>query len=179
MDTQPTNEITVLRKIPVVNIPMFDDDEFQPQNTWIKIGDFSCVEYCPAQTAKVYELEHDENNKSQDNTYNYEFSFETTRQAQQPPYDIQSGDYIGFWQGGEKYLYRIVKSDITPMFHNCCIVQMVVNITQPKETNYLLSCGVLQKLSDEDINSGSLPVGEREEEPEPTPEEPEEPDEQD
>ena len=62
--------------------------------------------------------------------------------------------------GTTKYFYRIVKADITPMFHNCCIVQIVVNITQPKEVNYLLECGVSRRLSDEDINDGSLPVGE-------------------
>ena len=155
-----SNEITVIRKRTVGNIPMFYDDTVQDQNEWFRLGDYTCVEYCPAQTAKVYELEHDPNNQNQDNTYYYEFSFESTRQEQLPPYDINSGDYIGFWQGGSKYFYRIVKADITPLFHNCCIVQIVVNITQPKEVNYLLECGVLRRLEDEDINDGSLPVGE-------------------
>lgn len=155
-----SNEITIIRKRTVGNIPMFMDDTVQDQNEWYRVGDYVCVEYCPAQTAKVYELEHDQNNQNQDNTYYYEFSFESTRQEQLPPYDINSGDYIGFWQGTTKYFYRIVKADITPMFHNCCIVQIVVNITQPKEVNYLLECGVLRRLSDEDINDGSLPVGE-------------------
>lgn len=156
-----SNEITILRKRTVGNIPMFFDDESgNPQNEWVKLADYTCVEYCPAQTAKVYELEHDPNNQNQDNTYYYEFSFESNRQFQEPPYDIRSGDYIAFWQGTTKFLYRIVKSDITPLFHNCCIVQLVANVTQPKEVNYLLECGVLRHLEDEDINDGSLPVGE-------------------
>lgn len=155
-----SNEITVIRKKTVGNIPMFNDDTAQDQNVWFKLADYTCVEFCPAQTAKIYELEHDPNNQNQSNTYNYEFSFESTRQEVKPPYDINSGDYLAFWQGETKYFYRIVKADITPVFHNCCIVQIMVNITQPKEVNYLMECGVLRKLSDEDINDGSLPIGE-------------------
>lgn len=159
-----TNEITILRKRMVGNIPGFYDDETgNPQNTWVRIADFECVEYCPAQTAKVYDLEHNERNRNQDDTANWEFNFESVRQTVQPPYDIQSGDYVAFWQGTTKFFYRVVKSNITPMFHNCCVVQLVCNVTQPKEAEYLLECGRLRKLADEDINDGSLPIGETDE----------------
>lgn len=157
-----SNEITIIRKRTVGNIPMFYDDDVHTQNEWVRIGDYVCVEYCPAQTAKIYDLEHDPNNQNQDNTYNYEFSFESTRQEQAPPYDIRTGDYLAFWQGTTKFLYRIVRVTRTNLFHNCCIIQINVNITQPKEVNYLLECGVLRRLEDEDINNGSLPVGEPE-----------------
>lgn len=158
-----TNEITILRKRMVGNIPGFYDDETgNPQNTWVRIADFECVEICPAQTAKVYDLEHNERNRNQDDTQNWEFNFESVRQTIQPPYDIQSGDYVAFWQGDIKYMYRVVKSNSTPMFHNCCVVQIVCNVTQPKEAEYLLGCGRLRKLEDKDINDGSLPIGEKE-----------------
>lgn len=158
-----SNEITILRKQTVGNIPGFNDDETgNPQNTWFRLADYECVEMAPAQTAKVYELEHNERNLNQDNTYNIEFNFESVRQTIQPPYDIKSGDYVAFWQGTTKFFYRIVKADITPIFQNCCVVQIVCNVTQPKEAEYLLECGRLRKLADEDINSGSLPIGEEE-----------------
>lgn len=158
------NEITVLRKQTVANIPGFYDDETgNPQNTWARIADFVCVETAPAETAKIYELEHNERNRLNDNTYNVEFNFESVRQEVAPPYDIKSGDYVGFWQGTTKFLYRIVKSYITQVFQDCCVVQLVCNITQPKEAEYLLECGGLRRLADEDINDGSLPIGERSE----------------
>lgn len=157
-----SNEITVLRKQTVGNIPgFFDDETGNPQNTWIKLADYECVETAPGQTAKVYELEHNERNLNQDDTSYVEFNFESIRQEVQPPYDIKPGDYVGFWQGTTKYLYRIVKADITQIFHNCCVVQIVCNVTQPKEAEYLLECGRLRKLEDEDINDGSLPIGEK------------------
>lgn len=156
-----SNEITILRKQTVGNIPGFYDDETgNPQNTWIRLADYVCVETAPGQTAKVYELEHNERNLNQDNTAYVEFNFESVRQEVQPPYDIKSGDYVAFWQGTTKFFYRIVKADITPIFHNCCVVQIVCNVTQPKEAEYLLECGRLRRLADEDINSGSLPIGE-------------------
>lgn len=156
-----SNEITILRKRTVANIPGFYDDETgNPQNTWFRVADFECVEVAPAQTARVYDLEHNERNKMNDDTAYVEFNFESVRQTFQPPYDIQSGDYVGFWQGTTKFLYRVVKSSITQMFHNCCIIQLVCNVTQPKEAEYLLECGRLRKLADEDINEGSLPIGE-------------------
>lgn len=156
-----TNEITLLRKQTVGNIPGFSDDETgNPQNTWLRLADYVCVEVCPAQTAKVYELEHNIENSNQDTTYNIEFNFESVRQEITPPYDIKPGDYVAFWQGTTKFMYRVVKADITQIFHNCCVVQIVCNVTQPKEAEYLLECGVLQRLRDEDINNGSLPIGE-------------------
>lgn len=147
----------------VGNIPGFYDDETgNPQNTWVRIADFECVEVAPGVTAKVYDLEHNERNRNQDDTAYVEFNFESIRQELQPPYDIQSGDYVGYWQGTTKYFLRIVKSSITQVFQNCCVVQLVCNVTQPKEAEYLLECGRLRKLEDEDINSGSLPIGEEE-----------------
>lgn len=159
-----TNEITILRKRMVGNVPGFYDDENgNPQNTWIRIADFECVEVAPGVTAKVYDLEHNERNRNQDDTAYVEFNFESIRQELQPPYDIQSGDYVAFWQGTTKFFYRVVKSNITQMFQNCCVVQIVCNVTQPKEAEYLLECGRLRKLEDEDINAGSLPIGETDE----------------
>lgn len=156
-----SNEITIVRKRVVGNIPGFYDDETgNPQGEWIKIADYVCVETAPAETAKVYELEHDERYSNQDNTYNIEFNFESVRQDTDPPYDIHSGDYVGFWQGETKFFYRIVKSTITQMFHNCCVVQLVCNATQPKEVNYMLECGRMRRLEDEDINDGNMPIGE-------------------
>lgn len=160
---KPSNEITVVRKRVVGNIPGFYDNETgNPQGEWVKIADYYCVEVAPAETAKVYELQHDERYSNQDNTYNLEFNFESIRQLELPPYDIQTGDYVGFWQGTTKFFYRIVKATITPIFHDCCVVQLVCNATQPKEVNYMLECGRLRKLSDEDINDGNLPLGEGE-----------------
>ena len=140
---------------------MFDDDEVKTQNEWIRLADYTCVETCPAQSAKIYELEHNPENQNQDSTYNVEFNFESVRQETLPPYDIKPGDYVAFWQGTTKFFYRIVKADITPVFHNCCVVQIVCNITQPKEAEYLLECGRLRKLEGKDINDGSLPIGEK------------------
>lgn len=158
---KPSNEITIVRKHVVTNVPGFLDDESgNPQNTWIKVADYYCVETAPAETAKVYELEHDENYSNQDNTYNIEFNFESARQKEMPPYDIQTGDYVCFWQGDQKFAYRIIKATITQIFHNCCVVQLVCNATQPKEVNYLLACGRMRHLEEEDINDGNLPVGE-------------------
>lgn len=158
-----SNEITVLRKRPVANIPGFYDDETgNPQNEWVHLADYVCVETAPAQTAKIYELEHNERNRQQVDTYNVEFNFESVRQEVQPPYDIKAGDYVGFWQGGTKFFYRIVRVHITQIFHNCCVVQIVCDITHPKEAEYLLECGVLRRLSEDDINDGSLPIGEEE-----------------
>lgn len=156
-----SNEITILRKRTVGNIPGFNDDETgNPQNTWFRLADYVCVETAPGQTAKIYDLEHSERNMNQDTTYYVEFNFESVRQEVQPPYDIKPGDYVGFWQGTTKFFYRIVKVNITQVFHNCCVVQIYCNITQPKEAEYLLECGRLRMLSDEDINDGSLPIGE-------------------
>ena len=148
----------------VGNIPgFFDDETGNPQNTWVRIADFECVEVAPGVTAKIYDLEHNERNRNQDTNNYVEFNFESIRQEIQPPYDIKSGDYVGFWQGGTKYFYRIVKPSITQVFQNCCVVQLVCNVTQPKEAEYLIECGRLRKLEDEDINSGSLPIGETDE----------------
>lgn len=159
-----TNEITIIRKRMVGNIPGFYDDENgNPQNTWVRIADFECVETAPGMTAKIYDLEHNERNRNQTDTSYVEFNFESVRQTQQPPYDIQSGDYVGYWQGGKKFFLRIVKSSITQIFQNCCVVQIVCNVTQPKEAEYKQACGRLERLKDEDINAGSLPIGETDE----------------
>ena len=149
----------------VGNIPgFFDDETGNPQNTWVRVADFECVEYCPGLTAKIYSQEHNERNRNQDDTMYWEFGFETTRQAIQPPYDIHAGDYVGFWQGETKYFFRIVKTpQVTQMFQNCCVVQLICNVTHPKEAEYLQNCGRLRKLEDEDLNDGSLPIGEEDE----------------
>lgn len=151
-----SNHISIFRKKVNTNIPGFTDPEAPSQNLWLKIGDYGCVEYYPGQTARTYDLEHAENYSNQDDMSYYEFSFESVRQELQPPYDINTGDYIGFKQGTSVFFYRIVKATSTSLFPGCCVIQIMVNITQPREAQYLMECGETQSLTDEDIEGGLI-----------------------
>lgn len=154
------NTISIIRKRTVANVPMFSDDENTPQNEWFRLADYTCVDVCPGQTARVYDLEHAENYSNQDNSYYLEFSFESVRQALKPPYDIHEGDYIGFGQGTSIFYYRIVRVYPTQLFAGCCVVQIVINVTNPREAQYLIECGELQALKDEEISGGNIKEGE-------------------
>lgn len=151
-----SNHISIFRKKVKNNIPGFSDPQASTQNEWFKLADFQCVEYYPGQTARTYDLEHAEGYSNQDDMSYYEFSFENVRQALQPPYDINTGDYIGFKQGESVFFYRIVRSTITGLFAGCCVVQIMVNITQPREAQYLMECGETQALSEDDLMGGTI-----------------------
>ena len=155
-----SNTISIIRKRTVANVPMFSDDETTPQNEWFKLADYTCVDFCPGQTARIYDLEHAENYSNQDNTYYLEFSFESIRQATKPPYDIKEGDYIGFRQGTSIFYYRLVRVYSTSLFAGCCVVQMVINVTNPRESQHLIECGELQALTDDEISGGKITEGE-------------------
>lgn len=152
------NSISIFRKKVINNIPGFSDPRAQTQNSWFKMGDYQCVEMAPGQTARVYDLEHADNYKNQDNTYYLEFSFESVRQTLTPPYDILEGDYICFVQGGRYYYYRIVKTSVTSIFPSigCCVIQLTVNITQPREAQYLLECGEISALEVDELEGGLI-----------------------
>lgn len=149
-----SNTITIIRKETVANVPGFSDDENTPQNKWVRLADYECVETCPGQTARIYDLEHAENYSNQDNTYYIEFSFESVRQKIAPPYDIHEGDYIGFRQGTSIFYYRIVRVYSASLFANCCVVQLIINVTNPRESQYLIECGEMQALTDSEISDG-------------------------
>lgn len=149
-----SNQISIFRKKVIANIPGFSNPQAETQNEWFKLADYTCVEYYPGQTARVYDLEHAENYSNQDDMSYYEFSFESVRQELQPPYDINTGDYIGFKQGSSIYFYRIVKATSTSLFPGCCVVQIMVNVTQPREAQYLMECGETQVLSEDEIVGG-------------------------
>lgn len=153
-----TNVISIFRKQVMNNIPGFSDPRSQSQNIWHKLADYYCVEMYPGQTARVYDMEHAENYMSQDDNYYLEFSFESVRQQITPPYDILEGDYIGLKQGDHKYFYRIVKASVTSIFPTigCCVVQLVVNVTQPREAQYLLECGVTSALEEDELSGGLI-----------------------
>lgn len=153
-----TNTISIFRKKVMNNIPGFSDPTAQTQNQWFKLADYQCVEMAPGQTARVYDLEHADNYSNQDNTYYIEFSFESVRQNIKPPYDILEGDYIAFTQGENLYFYRIVKTSVTSLFPTigCCVVQLTVNITQPREAQYLLECGVTTALEETELEGGLI-----------------------
>lgn len=152
------NSISIFRKRVNNNIPGFSDVEAQSQNQWFKIADFECVDMAPGQTARIYNMEHADNYSNQDNTYYIEFSFESVRQEVAPPYDILEGDYVAFTQGEKRYLYRIVKTSITNIFPKtgCCVVQITVNITQPREAQYIMSCGETEALKEEELMGGLI-----------------------
>ena len=153
-----TNVISIFRKKVNNNIPGFSDVTAQAQNSWVKLADYQCVEMTPGQTARVYDMEHADNYHSQDDNYYLEFSFESVRQTITPPYDILEGDYIGLKQGDHLYFYRIVRTTITSIFPTagCCVVQLVVNITQPREAQYLLECGVTSALEEDELVGGLI-----------------------
>lgn len=138
------------------NIPGFSDAQAQSQNSWIKLADYNCVDYYPGETARTYQAEHAAKYHNQEDTSYYEFSFESSRQSSAPPYDIKTGDYIGFKQGTSIFWYRIVKMTATAVLSGCCVIQIVANITQPREAQYLLDCGFTEALSDEEVNGGLI-----------------------
>lgn len=144
------NEISVLRKKVVNNIPGFSDETKVGQNEWFKLYDFTCVDIQNGQTARVYQYEHAPNYQNNEDTFYMDYFFDTVRQELQPPYDIKVGDYVAYYQGGERHLYRIVKPVITPIFPNCCTVQLSCNDTHPRETEMALACGASEKIPDED-----------------------------
>lgn len=149
------NEISVLRKRVVTNIPGFSDDETgRPQNEWFKLYDFTCVDTAPGQTARVYNLEDSPENDNNDNTYYIEFNFDSTRQYYDPPYDINEGDYVAFYQGGEHHFIRIVKIIVSQMFPSCCVFQLVTNVTNPRAIERLQGCGVMSIIPDEELEEG-------------------------
>lgn len=136
------------------NIPGFDDPSAPAQNEWIKLADYTCVEILPGQTAKTYNEEHAENYMNQDNTYKIEMYFESWRQFTKPPFDIKEGDYVAFHQGTSLFFYRIVRTMIVQMFSKCCVVQLMLDVTQPREAQYLLECGILRPIKEKEIIGG-------------------------
>lgn len=153
-----TNSISIFRKKVMTNIPGFSDVTSQNQNQWFKLADYQCVDITPAQTARVYDLEHADNYKNQDNTYYIEFYFESVRQTVKPPYDILEGDYVCFNQGQSLYYYRIVKTTVTSIFptSGCCVVQLTVNITQPRDAQHLLECGIISAIEVNELEGGLI-----------------------
>lgn len=151
-----SNVISIFRKRVQNNIPGFSNPDSQSQNEWVKLADYQCVRFCPAATARVYDAEHAENYSNQDDMSYYEFYFESHRQITKPPYDIKKGDYVVFRQGTSVFFYRIVKAQATTTFKNCCVITIIINITEPREAQYLLECGQLQAMSEEEINGGTI-----------------------
>lgn len=152
---ETSNTVTVVRKKVVTNVPMFDDDETgNPQNEWVKICDLLCVDVAPTSTAKIYDLEHDENYSNQDDTYYVEFHFDSAFQEHKPPYDIHSGDYVGCYQNGQRQYYRIVKTIQSQLLPTCCVYQLICNVTTPREQEQILGCGLFTKLNEEDYSNG-------------------------
>lgn len=149
-----SNKITILRKVVVNNIPMFADEESTPQNKWFRVVDLQCVDADPGQTARMYELENAPNNKTQDTSTYYNFSFDSAHQVVNPPYDINEGDYVAFkMSSGDIFFWRIVRREMAQIFHNCCVYILTCNITNPREVERMLECGELQVLTDEEIEN--------------------------
>lgn len=147
------NEISVLRKRVVTNIPGFSDDETgRPQNTWFKLYDFTCVDTAPSQTARVYNLEDDPNNDNNTTLYYKEYSFEGVRQKVAPPYDLHEGDYVAYYQGGERHFLRIVRVVATQLFIDCCTFQLICNITNPRAIERLSGCGRMTIIPDDELD---------------------------
>lgn len=159
-----SNRVTILRKVVNNNIPMFSDESIPAQNKWFRVMDLRCVDVDPGQTARMYELENAPNNRSQDTTSYYNFSFDSAHQQVAPPYDIKEGDYVAYKQvSGEIHYWRIVRREVAQMFHNCCVYILTCNVTNPREVERALECGVLTTLTDEEIDPDSTT------DPEPTP----------
>lgn len=144
------NEISILRKRVVNNIPGFEDETNTPQNQWFKLYDFTCVDIENGQTARIYQYEHAEDYQNNEDTFYMDYFFDAVRQKVQPPYDIKTGDYVAYYQGGERHLYRIVKPVITQVFPSCCTVQISCNDTHPRETEMKLACGASDYIPDDD-----------------------------
>lgn len=150
MARKRTNEISVVRKRVVNNIPGFEDETNTPQNQWFKLYDFTCVEIQNGQTARIYQYEHAEDYQNNEDTFYMDFTFETVRQALTPPYDIKPGDYVAYYQDGERHLYRIVKPIITQIFPGCCTVELMCNDTHPRETEMKLDCAASTVIPEDD-----------------------------
>ena len=144
------NHISVVRKRVVNNIPGFEDETNTPQNQWFKLYDFSCVDIQNGQTARIYQYEHAEDYQNNEDTFYMDFFFDSVRQEIQPPYDIKPGDYVAYYQGGERHLYRVVKPTITQVFPKCCTVELMCNDTHPRETEMKLDCGASDIIPDDD-----------------------------
>jgi hypothetical protein len=147
------NEISVLRKRVITNIPGFDDDETgKNQNEWFKLYDFTCVDIAPGMTARVYNLEDTPENDNNDTQYYIEFHFESVRQSNVPPYDLNEGDYVAFYQGGERHFIRIVKIITVQLFQGgCCVFQLICNVTNPRKIERLQGCGITSIIPDEEL----------------------------
>lgn len=147
-----SNKITILRKNVINNIPMFADEDSVNQNTWTRIVDIRCMDLDPGITARVYELENAPYYKNQVTSTYYNFSFDSAHQQVRPPYDINEGDYVAYNQGEVMHIWRIVKRETAQLFHNCCVYILTCNITNPKEFERTMGCGVTMVLTDEDID---------------------------
>lgn len=148
-----SNQITIIRKEVVNNIPMFSDEETMPQNKWFRVIDLRCIDGDPGITAKVYELENAPNYQNQDTVTYYNFSFDSAHQKARPPYDIKEGDYVGFRQGDQLHFWRIVKRETVQLFHNCCVYILTCNVTNPREIETMMGCGAYKTLTDEEIEN--------------------------
>lgn len=146
------NQITVARKRVVNNAVGFEDD-FGAQDQWVKLYDFTCVDVCPGNTARVYQFESASADQGNEDTYYIDFSFESIKQKIRPPYDIKTGDYICVKQDGERKLFRIVLRTTTQLFAGCCVVQLTCNNTHPRETEVLQGCGVMETVTEDELNN--------------------------
>lgn len=142
-----TNSITILRKVVYNNVPGFDDEEeIAPnvQNEWVKLYDFTCVDYAWANTVQNYDLEHDANYSNNGNKIGANFYVTSTYQSTSPPYDIHTGDFIVYKQDSTIFIWRIVKINQANMFKNCAVYELICDMFQPKEKDIPLEIGVLQ-----------------------------------
>lgn len=146
----PLNWITIIRKREPVNIPGITEMTGVNQNEWIKLYDIRCVDICPGSTARVYNLEHAENYAGNDTMDYVEFHFDGSTQVVRPPYDIMEGDYVGYRQNGVAHYHRIVRRISTPIIGDCWDFQLICNITNPREKEYLMGYGPLAKLEEGD-----------------------------
>ena len=67
--------------------------------------------------------------------------------------DLNEGDYVAFYQGGEHHFLRIVKIITVQLFATggCCVFQLICNITNPRAVERLQACGVLSIIPDEEL----------------------------
>lgn len=129
------------------NVPNFDDEEeITPnvQNAWVKLYDFTCVDFAWANTVQNYDLEHDANYSNNGNKMGANFYVDSTSQNIRPPYDIHDGDYIAYRQGLTLFLWRIVKINQADIFPNCPVYELITDMFQPKEKDVPLEAGVLE-----------------------------------
>lgn len=144
-----TNSISILRKVVYNNVPNFDDEEeIAPnvQNKWVKLYDFTCVDYAWANTVQNYDLEHDANYSNNGNKTGANFYVTSNYQSVSPPYDIHDGDFIVYKQDTTIFIWRIVKINQANMFKNCAVYELICDMFQPKEKDIPLEIGVLQAI---------------------------------